>query len=105
VYGAKVALCLVSQNWQHKEQAIKLILKQTEKYITRADAAQSQPNTLTEIMEAAMAAVSLTCRDKVIKVFNPSLQLFNIIMQSTRIEHDMKAMGRLLSILNNEQII
>lgn len=52
-----------------------------------------------------MAAVSLTCRDKVIKVFNPSLQLFNIIMQSTRIEHDMKAMGRLLSILNNEQII
>ncbi len=52
-----------------------------------------------------MAAVSLTCRDKVIKVFNPSLQLFNIIMQSTRIEHDMKAMGRLLSILNSEQII
>lgn len=56
-------------------------------------------------MQGCLAAVSLTCRDKVIKVFNISLQLFNILVQSSRIEHDMRAMGRLLSMLNSEKVV
>ena len=31
VFGRKAALCLVSTNWKHKEQAIKMIYKQSEK--------------------------------------------------------------------------
>lgn len=91
----------MSQNWQHKEQAIKFISRTTERYLAKGDveSAQIQNCTLTEIMKAGLAAVSLTCRDKVIKVFNISLQLFNMIMQSSRIEHDIRAIGHLLTIL------
>ena len=37
VFGAKIALCLVSQNWQHKEQALKYIIKATEKFLAKQD--------------------------------------------------------------------
>lgn len=56
-------------------------------------------------MKAALAAVSLTCREKVIKVFNVSLGLFNMIMQSSRIEHDIRAIGHLLTFLRSDQLI
>ena len=36
-FGIKTALCLVSTNWQNKEQAMKHILRATEKYMTRSE--------------------------------------------------------------------
>jgi hypothetical protein len=73
-YGMKVALCLVSSNWQNKEQALKFALKATEKYLTRSEiTAQSINTSLVQMVEGALATVSLTCREKIVKVFNLSL--------------------------------
>ena len=37
-------------------------------------------------MRACVAAIGLTCREKVIKVFSVSLQLLNLLINSTKIE-------------------
>lgn len=37
VFGRKVALCLVSQNWQYKELALKNITRATEKFLTKSE--------------------------------------------------------------------
>ena len=37
VYGRKIALCLLSQNWQYKELAMKFVMRTTEKYLTRSE--------------------------------------------------------------------
>jgi len=73
VFGRKVALCLVSQNWQYKELALKFVFRTSEKFLTRAEVGPAMPFTLCEMVDGTLAAVSLTCRDKVIKVFNISL--------------------------------
>ena len=41
-----------------------------------------------------MAAVSATSKEKVIKVFNISLQLFNMVLQSSRVEKDITAIAK-----------
>jgi hypothetical protein len=41
----------------------------------------------------------LTCRDKVIKVFMLCLQLFNMVVQSPRIERDIAANQKLLATI------
>ncbi len=101
VYGRKVALCLLSQNWQHKELAIKIVARTTEKFLTRSEVSQ-QSFSLSEMVEGSLAAVSLTCREKVIKVFNISLQLFNMVAQSSKIERDLVATKRLINMLKKE---
>lgn len=81
VFGRKVALCIVSSNWQYKELAMKFVARTTEKFLTRSEVgANTMAFSLTEMVDGALAAVSLTCRDKVIKVFNISLQLFNMVI-------------------------
>jgi hypothetical protein len=57
------------------------VARTTEKFLTRSEvSAQTMAFTLTEMIDGSLAAVSLTCRDKVIKVFNISLQLFNMVI-------------------------
>ena len=63
------------------------------------------PFTLCEIVDATMAAVSTTCREKVIKVFNISLQLFNMIVQSSKVEKDFAAFNKVQKSLTDEQIV
>ena len=104
VFGRKIALCFCSQNWQYKELALKFVMRTTEKYLTRAALSQNT-FTLPEIIAGSLAAVSLTCRDKVIKVFTLSLQLFNMVVQSPRIERDISANQRLLQTIKQEQLI
>lgn len=105
-FGGKVALCLVSQNWQYKEQAMKYALRATEKFLTRSEiTAQTIKTSLQEMVEGSLAAVSLTCRDKIIKVFNLSLQLFNLVIQSTRVERDQAAVAKLVKIMKEELLI
>lgn len=79
VYGAKTALCIVSQNWQHKEQALQLIHRVTERYFCGQSCDGYDKCTIREVVQAALTAVALTCRDKVIKVFNMSLSLFVLV--------------------------
>ena len=80
-YGNKAAMCLISTNWQHKELAMKFILRQTEKSLTRCEVgSQGNQLTIVDIVDGSLAAVSLTCREKVIKVFNIALQLFNMVV-------------------------
>jgi hypothetical protein len=78
VFGRRVALCLMATNWQYKEQALKFVLKTVEKFLTRPEVGATMPFTISEIVGASLAAVGVTCREKVIKVFNLSLQLFNM---------------------------
>ena len=53
---------------------MKFILRSTEKYLTRTEVtAQSMKTSLVEMVHGALAAVSITCRDKIVKVFNLSL--------------------------------
>ena len=80
VYGRKVAMCLHSTNWQYKELAMKFVTRTTEKFLTRSEVGHQQTFTLQEMVDGSLAAVSCTCRDKVIKVFNISLQLFNMVV-------------------------
>ena len=42
-----------------------------------------------------MTAVSLTCREKVIKVFNVSLQLFNLMVSSSKVDNDIHAIDKM----------
>ena len=101
VYGRKVALCFCSSNWQYKEMALKFVMRSTEKYLTSAEVNQ-QSFTLNEIVDGAMATVATTCLDKVIKVFNLSLQLFNMVIQSPRIERDIVGTKRVIQMLKQE---
>ena len=45
----------------------------------------TSPVDLIGIVEAATCTVAVTCREKVMKVFNSSLSLFNILVSSTKI--------------------
>ena len=63
------------------------------------------PFTLSEMVDGTLAAVSLTCRDKVIKVFNVSLQLFNMVVQSSRVERDVAAVKKLRLVIKKEDLI
>jgi hypothetical protein len=57
------------------------------------------------MVEGALATVSLTCREKIVKVFNLSLQMFNLVVQSTRVEKDYKAVASLAQTLRDELLI
>jgi len=78
IFGRKVALCLICQNWKYKEQALKFLARTTEKYLASSERESRQkPFTLVEMVDGSLGAVNLTCREKVIKVFNISLHIFN----------------------------
>jgi len=73
--------------------------------LTRAEVGGAMAFTLSEMVDGTLAAVSLTCRDKVIKVFNVSLQLFNMVVQSSRVERDVAAVNKIRTILKKEGLI
>ena len=99
-------MCLVATNWQYKEHAMKFVFRTIDKYLTRVEITQSSfAFTITEMVDAAMAAVSATSKEKVIKVFNISLQLFNMVVQSSRVQKDFPAMAKVKSCLKKEFII
>ena len=86
VFNKKVALALVAIDWKYKEIALKIIYKQAEKLLDMQLKAADQQLTTEDITRACTAAVSLTCREKVIKVFSVALQLLNLLISSTKIE-------------------
>ena len=80
IYGRKITISLIAVDWKYKEMGIKYISKQTEKML-----AKTGNMDIKGLVEAAVCAVSVTCRERVMKVFNISLHLFNILVSSSKI--------------------
>ena len=66
VFGKKVSLGLLAIDWKLKECALKVMYKMADKMLTSTDDIEYSIN---DITCACVTAISLTCREKVIKVF------------------------------------
>ena len=73
VFGRKIALGLMAVNFKFKEMAMKIIFKHSEKHLQASpdgeDTYQSNSN-INELVKACTVAVDMTCKEKVVKVFN-----------------------------------
>jgi hypothetical protein len=69
VFGRKIALGLIASNFKLKEMAMKIIMKNAEKQLSPGSNSDSSYN-FVEFVRACTVAVDLTCKEKVIKVFN-----------------------------------
>lgn len=85
VFGTKVARAVIALDWKIKEHALKVIFKNSDKLL---DMSNNKKNsfTLEQLCKACVGAVSLTCKEKVIKVFTISLQLLNLLISAQKIE-------------------
>jgi len=89
VFGRKLALGLIALNWKFKETSLKIIFKQSEKYLAKeSDSTLS----LASLVKACVAALDLTCKEKVIKVLTVALMLFNLLITSPKLEQNAEAM-------------
>lgn len=70
VFGRKIALGLIAINWKIKEVSMKIILKQTEKFL---NSEHDSGINMIEFVRACTIAIDLTAKEKVIKVFNITL--------------------------------
>lgn len=70
MFGRKIALGLIALNWKLKEVSMKIICKQSEKYLSKDHEGSLN---LCDFVRACTVAVDVTCKDKVIKVFSQSL--------------------------------
>lgn len=69
VFGRKIALGLIAINFKFKEMAMKVIVKNAEKLLSANSNSESSYNFI-EFVKACTVAVDLTCKEKVVKVFN-----------------------------------
>ena len=79
VFGRKIALGLMAVNFKFKEMAMKIIVKHSEKHLAvnpEGDDSNSSSQNINELVKAYTVAVDMTCKEKVVKVFNLCLQLF-----------------------------
>ena len=83
-FGRKVATALIAADWKMKEMAVKHMTKRLEKFLAKADSTAN----LAEVVEACSAAIGQTCREKVMKVFNVSLHMLNLMISSSKIDQD-----------------
>ena len=100
-FGRKVALGLIAADWKIKEMAVKFMTKRLEKLLSKPDSNA----TLAEVVEACTCAVGQTCREKVMKVFNVSIHLFNLIISSSKIDQDAASFAIFLSSVHEEEIV
>jgi hypothetical protein len=85
VFGRKIALGLLALNFKFKEIALKIVVKHSEKLLSPETTNDSTFNII-EFVRACTIAVDLTCREKVVKVFNLCLQLLTMLITSPKIE-------------------
>ena len=100
-FGRKVAIGVIASDWKIKEMAMKHITKRLEKLLAKSDGNSN----LVEIIEACTAAIGQTCREKVMKVFNVSIHMFNLIIASSKIDQDIAAIGMFRQMIINEEIV
>jgi hypothetical protein len=103
VFGRKIAIALLALDWKYKEMAMKVVSKQTEKALNKTENSINQD--FGELVEAATVAVSVACREKVIKVLNVSLALFNMMVSSSKIDQDANVMRKFYATIESEQIV
>jgi hypothetical protein len=72
VFGEKIAMGLIAQSWQIKEICLKIIYKTVEKQLQKESEGICDDD-MRSYVQASVAAVELTAKDKVVKVFNISL--------------------------------
>lgn len=99
VFGRKIALAMLSLNWKYKEMAIKVAYKQVEKSLAKQDTTNLD---LIGLIEAATASVGSCCKEKVIKVFNVALALFNHMVSSSKIDQDNSLMQKFYQTIEKE---
>ena len=92
---------LIAADWKIKEMAIKIMTKRLEKLLAKADTT----STLVEVVEACSAAVGQTCREKVIKVFNVSLHMLNLMISSSKIDGDPASIAMFLQMITEEEVV
>ena len=102
IFGRKITIALIAADWKYKEMAVKYVSKQTEKMLAKTN---TSPVDLIGIVEAATCTVAVTCREKVMKVFNSSLSLFNILVSSTKIQQDPQTINTFKDTATREEII
>jgi hypothetical protein len=89
IFGRKIAISIHALDWKYKEMAMKLIYKNADKYFDPQNKSENQI-TIEDMIKACVSAISLTCREKVIKVFSISLSLLQLLINSTQIEKSGK---------------
>ena len=100
-FGRKVAVGLIAADWKLKEMAIKYMTKRLEKLLAKVDTNAN----LAEVVEACSAAVGQTCREKVMKVFNVSLHMFNLMISSSKVDQDQASIAIFRQIITQEEVV
>ena len=75
--------------------------KRLEKLLAKADTGAS----LAEVVEACTAAVGQTAQEKVMKVFNQSLHMFNLMISSSKVDQDPASIAMLNQMIVQEEVI
>ena len=103
VFGRKIALGLLAINFKYKEIAMKIILKHAEKLLSPTTTTDGQFN-ICEFVRACAVAVDMTCKEKVIKVFNLCLQLFTLLITSAKVEQSAQAIDNFKRVFTERSI-
>lgn len=85
VFGRKIALGFMAVNFKFKEIALKIVVKHSEKLLS-PDTVNDSSFNIIEFVRACTIAVDLTCRERVVKVFNLCPQLLTMLITSPKIE-------------------
>jgi len=94
-------LGLIAADWKIKEMAIKVMTKRLEKLLAKADTSTA----LVEVVEACSAAVGQTAREKVMKVFNVSLHMLNLMISSSKVDQDPASIAMFLQMITEEEVV
>lgn len=103
VFGRKIALGLMATNFKIKEVSMKIILKHADKCLSPSTVMDNQFN-INEFVRACSVAVDLTCREKVIKIFNLCLQLLTLLITSAKVEQSPQAIDTFKRVFTERNI-
>jgi len=92
---------MIAADWKIKEMAIKHMTKKLEKLLAKAETG----SVLAEVVEACTAAVGQMAREKVMKVFNAMLHMFNLIISSSKIDQDPASIAIFRQMIVQEEVI
>lgn len=103
VFGRKIALGLMAVNFKFKELAMKVIIRHADKMLSPGNTNDSRFD-IVEFVKACAVAVDLTCKEKVIKVFNLCLQLLTMLITSAKVEQSAPAIDMFKRVFTERSI-
>lgn len=104
IFGRRIALGLIALNFKFKELSMKVILKNAEKLLTPSSTSVESSYNFVEFVRACTIAVDLTCKEKVIKVFNLCLQLLTLLITSAKVEQSPQAIDMFKRVFTERSI-